>query len=247
MPSKKELYANAKKLKSKNCPSLSNMSKQELKSYIDSRSEQKPVMSVKDFDGNDEFVDLANRDRLIRIKKIEKNRKKLVDERQVLIEERNKLKIKIKKMQTVKPKTIKIKIKKDKIKTMKKLTPIPEQKPIAPVKKIKMKQSLQTAVLAKFNKMKNKKKEKVEEKKESAFQDTDTRGLEYDKTNKLLKWKNNIYKPFSVQQFARMVDSYNSHEDGVNDPKMFGMGKKLVKESKQAMLKIQNSLNSERV
>ena len=144
------------------------------------------------------------------------------------------------------PKTIKIKIKKDKIKTMKKLTPIPEQKPIAPVKKIKMKQSLQMAVLAKFNKMKNKKKEKVEEKK-SNFQDTDTRGLEYDKTNKLFKWKNNIYKPFSVQQFARMVQSYNSHEDGVNDPKMFGMGKKLVKQSKLAMVKIQNNLNSERV
>ena len=246
MPSKKELYATAVGLKSKNCPSLSKMSKQELKSYIDSRSEQKPVMSVKDFDGNDEFVDFANRDRLIRIKKIEKNRKKLVDERQVLIEERNKLKIKIKKMQTVKPKTIKIKIKKDKIKTMKKLTPIPEQKPIAPVKKIKMKQSLQTAVLTKFNKMKSKKKEKVEEKK-SNFEDTDTRGLEYDKTNKLLKWKNNIYKPFSVQQFARMVQSYNSHNDGVSQPKVYGMGKKLVKESKLAMVKIQNSLNSELV
>jgi hypothetical protein len=253
MVSKKELYATAKKLKSKNCPSLSAMSKQELKSYIDSRNVKKPVMSSKDFDGNDEFVDLANKDRLIRIEKLEKSQEKLVNERQKLVNERqallvekNKLKIKIKKMETVKPKpkTVKIKIKKSNM--IQKLTPIQEQKPISPIKKMKMKKSLQTAVLAKFNKMKMKKDEKVEEKKNN-FQDTSTDGLKYDSKNKLVMWQDSIYKPFSIQQFERMVASYNSHRDGVNNPKLYGMGKNLVKESRRTMVNIKNNLNSEKV
>tara|TARA_R110000850_G_C9791406_1_gene449435 strand:- start:397 stop:792 length:396 start_codon:yes stop_codon:yes gene_type:complete len=131
---------------------------------------------------------------------------------------------------------------------MKKLTPIPEQKPIAPVKKRKMKQSLQTAVLAKFNKMKSMKKKKVEEKFDiEEFQETGAEGLTYNRKSGIAMWKGNAYKPFSIQQFMRLVDSYNSHNDGVSQPKVYGMGKKLVKQSKLAMVKIQNNLNSERV
>jgi hypothetical protein len=226
MPSKKELYASAKKLKSKTCPSISGMSKKQLETYIAGRNA--PIDNLKPI----------NVQKPIKAQKVIKPAKsrgalKMADFDDVMPPKK-------------KAKTIKIRIKKDKM--MKKLEPIPEQKPIAPVKKIKMKQSLQTAVLAKFNKMKSMKKKKVEEKFDiEEFKETGSDGLTYNKKSGIAMWKGNAYKPFSIEQFMRLVDSYNSHKDGIDNPKLFGMGKKLVKQSMRSMVSIQANMDTERV
>jgi hypothetical protein len=165
------------------------------------------------------------------------------------------MKIKIKK----EPKTIKIKIKKEKknikikIKKevkfeplMEKLKPVEVQKPIAPVKAIKAKKTIQSNVLEKFKKLKkNKVEKKVCEKEE--WEETDVKDYFFNSKNKLVKFRNVVYNPFSRQQFARMIEALLSHEEGVAEPKKFKMLKSAVNESKRAIVRILNNMNSERL
>jgi hypothetical protein len=245
MPSKKELYKKALSVKSVHCPPISKMNKKQLETYIAGRSgameklkpikEQAPIkqvdviaprggLSAKEFE---EFKELSKFDIITPA-----DQKKLKT-----------LKIKIKK-EKKKPKTIKIKIKK--MKMMDKLESIPEQKTIAPAPVSKVRKSIQTVVLAKFNKMKKAKKDKVEEKGDGFLQ-SGTAGLLFNPKNKHVKFRGVVYNPFSVEQFERMVNSLVSHEDGVKDPKLFGMNKTEVKASIKSIQKIKNSLDTERL
>ena len=235
MVSKKELYEQAKQLKKNGgpCAALSTMSKASLLHYINGqdllKKQMKPLKGV----DTTKFIKKPTI-----IKKI-KSKKTIVEQD---VKEMTKKK---------KTKKIKIKIKKKKPKTIKSEMQLLKSEKVEPFLKkqntIKSPQSIPKLNIEMLRKMAQKKVAPApppaeEEKDVPPFEASNIEGL--DVANKpgsrivFYRFRGKIYAPIRGQYFERIISALLSHEDGIADPKKFGMKKADLNQSRKSIKRI---------
>jgi hypothetical protein len=237
MPSKKELYEQAKQLKKNGgpCGALSTMNKANLLRYINGEDLLKKQMKpLKGLDTT-KFIKKPT------IAKKIKSKKTIVQQD---VKEMTKKK---------KTKKIKIKIKKkDKLKSEMQLLKSEKVKPFLKKQNIiKTPQSIPKLNIEMLKKMAQKKvaptpEEEEKEKFIPPFRPSGVEGLEVANVPGsravFYRFRGKIYVPIRGQYFERIISALLNHENGIANPKMFGLKKADLNQSRKSIKRILENL-----